>query len=189
MTLRILSAAAAAVLIAACAEQPDTADPAANGAVAVDLPQPSGPPLVQQAQEEEAGLTAPPRPGWESAGSGEGTSLRLVDAEGTPRLSIACVAGPPRLVANVPSFTPVGSEDRFTLGLGTEPVTLVADPTDQEDRPGVTGEAPVPPNISTLLRDAARISIVYGYQRSGPHDPPPAELRAALGAACDDLRS
>jgi hypothetical protein len=148
-----------------------------------DMPVPSGPPVVQQVDEMEP--VAPPTTGqaWESVASGGGTALRLTEPDGNVLMSIACLSGPRRLVVTVPSFAAVGSEDRFSFGIDREPVTLVADPTEQRP-PGVTGEGAVPENFGDLIEGSKRISANYGNQKAGPHPAPPAELRKALVKAC-----
>jgi hypothetical protein len=149
---------------------------------AVETPVPSGPPVAQQVD------AAPPAtpgaklaPAWEAAASGDGTALRLTGADGGLMMSLACLSGPARLVATVPSFAPIGSEDRFSLGLGSEPVTLVADPTRQGDK-GVSAEGPAPDKA--LLEDAETVSALYGTQQLGPVPAPPKELKALLAKAC-----
>lgn len=178
---------AALAALAACGDEP-APNRAGNKTAPVGLPEPSGPPVVQQAQPDAAGPSADSAPAWESIASGEGTALRLTAPDGGLRMSIACLARPGRLVANVPGFSPIGSEDRFALALGNEPVTLVADPTRQQARLGVTGEGAIPDNLEALLRGADEVGALYGTQRSGPHAPPPAELVATLTEACADLR-
>lgn len=149
----------------------------------LDVPVPSGPPVVQQV--DESAPAAPTRAGaaWESVASGGATAVRLTEPGGKLLMSIACVAAPLRLVVSVPSFSAIGSEDRFSFGIDQEPVTLVADPTRQK-RPGVTGEGDVPEDLSALLRGAKQFSALYGTQKAGPYPAPPEALREALSEAC-----
>lgn len=155
-------------------------EPAADGAV--ELPAPSGPPVVQQV-EADAPHPEPAAPGlrWESVSAGDGGSLRLIAPGGDLLMSLACASG--KLVAHVPAFAPIGSEDRFSLALGEEPITLVADPTDQAER-GVTGKGAVPADFADLIARANRVGAVYGSQRSGPHEAPPEAQSRAFAAAC-----
>lgn len=172
--------------LAACGSE--TEPEADNVAAPVDLPQPSGPPIVQQVQPDAAaGPSTRLGLGWESVASGEGATLRLNNPDGSLRMSIACLADPGRLVVAVPSFTPIGSEDRFAFAVGNEPVTLVADPTRQRPGAGVTGEGPIPDDLASLLAGANEIGALYGTQRVGPHIPPPAELAGGFAEACADL--
>src|SRR3546814_17825835 len=99
-------------------------------------------------------------------------------------MSIACLDDPARLVVQVPAFEPVMSEDRFALGLGAEPVTLVADPYEQELQTGVRGEGPVPENFAALLDEAAEVRALYGAQQAGPHPAPQSALKERLVDAC-----
>lgn len=149
----------------------------------VDLPQPSGPPVAQQADAVPS--TAPERnaPAWETAASGEGTALRLVEPGGRLLLSIACLGTPPRLVVTAPGFTSIGSEDRFSLGLGEEPVTLVADVA-RTSETGVAAEAPPPPEFGERLQDAREISALYGTQQIGPVAAPSDALKEPLARSC-----
>jgi hypothetical protein len=109
--------------------------------------------------------------------------LRLVE-RGDARMEVACLASPARLTVEVPGFTAIGSEDRFSLGLGEEPVTLVADLS----RPnGVAAEGPIPANLEALLRNAGQVTALYGTQRIGPVEPPPPQLIDAFAEACERL--
>jgi hypothetical protein len=138
---------------------------------------------VQQVDEMEPAAPPAAGPAWESVASGAATAVRLTETGGNVLMSIACLSSPRRLVVTVPSFTPIGSEDRFSFGVDQEPVTLVADPTKQR-QPGVTGEGPVPENFGDLLQSAEQISAHYGNQKAGPHPAPPEALRKALAKAC-----
>jgi hypothetical protein len=120
---------------------------------------------------------------WESTVGSEGMSLRLVRPGGALVMSLACRRSPARLVAAVPAFTPIGSEERFSLGLGEEAVTLVADLANR-NRPGVIGEGAVPSEIESLLESAAQLSASYGNQTSGPHAAPQTELKEQFAKAC-----
>ena len=117
--------------------------------------------------------------------------------DGTQRLTIACLGSPKRLVVNAPDFEPVMSEDRFAFGVGEEPVTLVANPYQQDVRPGVTGEGPVPGDFAELLDEAlvgmasgallegaGDVRALYGSQQAGPYPAPPAALKEQLVKAC-----
>ena len=170
-----------AALLCGCSQQP-ASEPVT--AAPEDILQTSGPPRPERP-------TAPPptaevpTAAWVSVASGEGAALRLLSADGSLVLSVACLAGPTRLAVNVPGFEPVMSEDRFAFSLGEEPVTLVANPYEQDARPGVTGEGPVPDNFEALLNAAGDVRALYGSQQTGPHAPPPPELRRLLAEGCD----
>jgi len=173
---------AGAALLWGCSEQPASAP---VGAAPEDIPQTSNLPAPRRKKPTTSPPTAAlPAPAWVSVASGEGAALRLMSADGSLVLSIACLAGPTRLAINVPGFEPVMSEDRFAFGLGEEPVTLVANPYEQDARPGVTGEGPVPDNFEALLNAAGDVRALYGSQQTGPHAPPPPELRRLLAKGC-----
>ena len=143
-----------------------------------ELPEPSGPPIVQQVEpeEEKPAVAAPAESGWTATGGG----LQLIDA-GKTALTIRCTNG--KLVVHAPSFTPIGSEDRFAFGLGDEPVTMVADPTRQPG-PGVTAETPVPDNLESLWRNAGQMRALYGTQQVGPIAAPPPALADPFLQSC-----
>lgn len=162
-----------AFAIAACGPAPDPGQPDT-------LPTPSGPPLAQQSAPRPVQPAGADPIQWETVVQGPATTLRLVES-GATRLQMTCVGGPARLVVNAPGFEAIGSEDRFSLGLGDRPVTLVAD---LRARPGVTAETPMPENLPEFLRDARRVSAHYGQQRVGPFAPPPPELVRAFVGAC-----
>ena len=168
------------LLLAACG---GSAQPQANENV--DVPEPSGPPIAQQA-DAPAAPSLPSAPAWESAASGEGTALRLTEPGGGLLLSIACLGSPPRLTATAPGFSPIGSEDRFSLGLGQEPVTLVANL--QHRGGGVAAEGPPPEKFEALLGRASQISALYGSQRIGPVPAPPEALKQVLVKACAPIQ-
>lgn len=164
------------LLLAGCGPEPQPAQPDM-------LPTPSGPPLAQQAAPPPAQPAAPAGPHWEGAVRGAATALRLVEG-GAVRMEMACLDAPARLAVEVPGFTVIASEDRFALGLGNEPVTLVAD---IERREGVAAEAPIPANLEDLLDAADQVTALYGTQRVGPVAPPPPRLVDAFAQACRAL--
>lgn len=172
---------AAAALVSCSGEAPDTKRQPAEQP---DIPQASGPPVPDQEPPPTAPTPAPAM-AWESVAGGVGTELRLTGKDGNVRMSIACMGNPPRLVVNVPEFRPVMSEDRFALGLGSEPVTLVANPYEQETRPGVTGEGSVPDNLSAFVDAAGEVRALYGAQQTGPYPAPSRELKQLLVEACE----
>ena len=166
------AAAALLVLASACGGSPEQRE----GDGKVDVPQPSGPPVVQQIQKEERG------PKWRSAEGSEGPVLILND-QGWMLMSIECLNDPARLVVSVPGFTPIGSEDRFSLGIGSEPVTLVVDPT-RQPAAGLVAEGAAPATLGALLTSAREISALYGTQQEGPHPAPSRELVSGFADRC-----
>ncbi|HEY0112598.1 MAG TPA: hypothetical protein VGB59_05530 [Allosphingosinicella sp.] len=174
--MRLSSAlAAAAVALAAC----ETREPeASNGLNAVDptaaaTPSPSTPP-AEKPKESAAG--------WDLQSSGEGAALVLLSTPGRAAIRLFCPAGEDRLLVNVPSFKPVGSEERLSFGSGGEATALVADTRGDRQRGGVSGTGTVPADLQALIRGP--ISASYGAQASGPHPAPPPELARGFVAAC-----
>lgn len=119
---------------------------------------------------------------WDLVQDGEGAVLSFAGATGEPKLRLFCPAGGDRLVVNVASFQPIASEERLSFGQGGEVVALVADPSGDRLRGGVTAEAPTPSNLLALL--SGQVSASYGAQESGPHPTPPAALVNPFVEAC-----
>jgi hypothetical protein len=156
--------------------------PEAEKIATADIPVPSGPPIIQQAEGDVPDTAVEGEPRWESATGSNGTGIKWVGDGGLAEMSIFCPEAGKKLVVSVPAFTPIGSEDRFSLALGQEPVTLVADPTRQKQ--GVTAEGAVPDGFPDLLEKAKQIGARYGNQQIGPHPAPPKALLEALAKEC-----
>jgi hypothetical protein len=161
--------------LASCGPEPQPAQPDT-------LPTPSGPPVPQAAPQPPGPATAA-APMWESVVQGDAMVLRLVEGADV-RMEMACLASPARLAVEVPGFTVIASEDRFSLGLGAEPVNLVADISRTE---GIAAEGPIPGNLKQLLDRAKQVSALYGAQQVGPVPPPPPGLVGAFAEACKKL--
>ena len=121
---------------------------------------------------------------WDLQSSGEGVALVLLDGSGSTALRLFCAADGDDLLVNVPSFRPVGSEERLSFGSDGEVVALVADTSGDRQRGGVSGTGPVPQNLAQLV--AGQIAVNYGSQNSGPHAAPPVQQARAFAAACAD---
>ncbi len=139
--------------------------------------------MAQQADAVPSDTPQQPEPMWETAVSADGMGLRLVNAEGKLLLSIACLGSPRRLQVAAPGFSPIGSEDRFSLGLGDDPVTLVAD-LKQPKKAGVIAEAPAPADFGERLQRVDRLTAFYGTQQIGPVPSPSDALKETLARAC-----
>lgn len=133
--------------------------------------------------EPEASAELPsavPETGW----TGDGGDLVLHDEAGTQLLRLGCSAGPPvELRARFGRFTPIGSEERLSLGLGEEVVTMVAQVVGAEG-PGLIASTRYDAALGTALEQAGSISARYGNQNFGPVGPPDASLVRELLAAC-----
>ncbi|MDR7101389.1 hypothetical protein [Croceicoccus sp. BE223] len=127
----------------------------ACGAPAPDSDDPITPdPPVATASANPAASASPPSsvPGkWNMVSSGEGDGLFFGVVEGEPaKVHLFCPNGAaPRegLLVNVNAFTPVGSEERMSFGSGGTVVTLVADPSGDARRGGVSVTGPVPAEL------------------------------------------
>ncbi|MEO7540985.1 MAG: hypothetical protein ABIS66_03445 [Sphingomicrobium sp.] len=112
----------------------------------------------------------------------DGSSLALLNATGGTAIRLFCRAGKNLMLVNVPSFKPIASEERLSLGTGGNVVALVADPRGDTLRGGVSGSGPVPDDLKALV--AGPVSASYGAQRSGPHPAPPPNLARAFVTTC-----
>lgn len=127
-------------------------------------------------------------PAWSAAfrASGAGAALTLSDDSG-PVLRLACTRGPATLVAYAERLSPIGSEERFSLGLDDDPVVLVADLSGRVER-GVEASAPLTPELIGRLRAARTVGASYGAQTLGPApldvDP---EARRRFVDACREI--
>ena len=155
-----LSAFGAALLIAGCGESSGGGNSETNSA----------------AQPASQGPT------WAFEGDGGGAMLALARTSGEVEIRIGCRSDARELLVNAPSFRPVGSEERMTVGSGGTAETLVANPSGDRVRGGVTATGRVPDNLEALL--SGEIGANYGSQDSGPHPPLPSELLRRFVAAC-----
>ena len=119
---------------------------------------------------------------WDLQSSGEGVALALAGSGDTVVVRLFCAAGAKELIVNVPAFRPIGSEERMSFGSGGDAHVLVADPSGDAQRGGVTGSGAVPAGLAALI--SGPVSVSYGAQASGPHPAPPANLAAAFVGAC-----
>lgn len=136
------------------------------------------------APRKQAGSATAGEARWNLQSSGEGVALALLDGSGKTMVRLFCPAGSHRLLVNVPSFTPVGSEERMSLGSGGEVVALVADSSGDAQRGGVSATGPVPDSLALLIGGGPAIN--YGAQNSGPHPAPPGQAVRAFAAACSE---
>lgn len=161
---------AAALVAASCSSQSDP-PPSGNSATAGQSP--SG---------AESGSSGAPGE-WQILSSGEGDAL-IVGDEARPIVRLYCEAGSKQLLVNVPAFDPIGSEERLSLGSGPTVVALVADPSGDSQRGGVSGVGPVPDELGQIL--SGRIGVSYGAQSVSPSDAPPPHLARDFVSACTD---
>ena len=138
-------------------------------------------PRAEPQPEVEAELpSAVPEPGWIS----DDGDLVMHDEEGKQLLRLGCSAGPPvELMARFGGFEPIGSEERLSLGLGEEIVTMVAQVSGAAG-PGLIATTRYSAAIAADLEEAGSISASYGTQTFGPVGPPRAEQIGELLTAC-----
>ena len=143
---------------------------------------------AQEPSQSNAGSPEPSEPAkgaelrWDLQSSGEGVALALLSGSGSTAMRLFCPAARNQLLVNVPSFRPIGSEERLSFGSGGEVVALVADPRGDAQRGGVSGSGAVPGNLAALV--SGPVSASYGAQSSGPHPVPPGQLARAFLRAC-----
>jgi|GEM_PF-629963 len=174
---------AAALALAACeSREPDpTSGNAADSAAPAAAAGTSAPDAAGANQAvAKAGDTAR----WDLQSSGEGAALVLPTSAGGTAIRLFCPSRSGRILVNVPSFRPVGSEERLSFGSDGNAHALVADTRGDRQRGGVTGAGAVPADLGALV--GGPISASYGAQRSGPHPAPPPDLARGFVAACTE---
>ena len=107
------------------------------------------------------------------------TDGQMKDAD----LRLVCAVGQGFLVL-LPKLTPVGSEERLTLGAGDIAHGLVAKAAD----PGVQATGPIDDELLSVFESGAPIAVNHGAQNAGPYEPP-AALRRAFADSCRKLRA
>lgn len=123
---------------------------------------------------------------WDLESSGEGVAL-VFPASGVTSIRLLCPAGQGRNLINVPSFSPVASDERLTFGGGTTAEALVADTHGDQQRGRVSATARVPRNLTALI--GGPISASYGAQHIGPHPAPSKALARDFIAACGESKA
>ena len=166
------------LLLAACtAEVPQEAPAAAETNVEM-APVPTRPSSAEPPPASPARAA-----GWRLTRGEGGTALDHHDGAGARVATLFC-AGDGQLIVNIPSFKPVASEERMSIGAGGIVTALVADTAGDAARGGVSGEGPVPSELPAMLTAGEPIRVNYGYQDLGGLAPvPEAEARSFL-AAC-----
>lgn len=127
----------------------------------------------------------PRRPSWTLRRSGEGAALTLLAPGGTATIQLFCSAAERRLLVNVPSFKPIGSEERLSFGSGGQAIVLVADTRGDHERGGITGSGAIPDELKELIWNPIHAS--YGAQHSGPHPAPPSEAAGPFLSVCGEI--
>jgi hypothetical protein len=127
-----------------------------------------------------------PATGWDLGSSGEGSGLSLNAPGGKRVVTLFCPAGSGDLLVNVPAFRPIGSEERMSFGAGGAAITLVADPSGDRLRGGVSGTGAQPAELEAVLTGSAPLSVSYGAQTGGPWALPPKDLSRTFLAGCRD---
>lgn len=150
--------------------------------------------LVAAACERQERQAAPPPPTpaeapapegpWRlEASATAGAALVFADADGVERLRLICRRGPAEFVAQAPDVTPIGSEERFTLGFGDELFTMVADVS--SGLPFVEAKAPLTAELIAALRSGRPVAANYGATNLGPHPGPATQVGEVFAKACE----
>lgn len=126
----------------------------------------------------------PAQAGWSLVSSDEGVTLRL-EQDGGLTASLACLRAPARLQAATDRFTPVMSEDRFTIGAGGEAYALAAD-LEAGREEGVEAFGDIPADLLDRLQTGGEIAFNYGAQNLGPF---PAVTEADITAFVAECRA
>lgn len=124
---------------------------------------------------------------WVLVEGDEGAALSLLGEGERQVFHIACLADPSRLQVIVSEVTPIGSEDRLTLGAGGDAFAMAADL--EHTGPGVLAEGPIDPAFLEDLSRSEEISAMYGSQQVGPYPAPTSDDRSAFVLQCRALAS
>lgn len=166
--MKFVSGPAVAAVLALCACSP--------------AEEPAPPPPAPAAEAPPPPANTQPGLSWGTASNGEGIALILSDASGAPILRLGCIRNPALMTLSVDGFTPIGSEERLTVGLDDTLFVFVADPA--ASGPSVQAEADISTDFLDRLEGATAIRAIYGTQTLGPHRPPPAGVAAGFAAEC-----
>lgn len=161
-----------ALALAACNPAPPADDAAAA---------PTAPVTPAQAPPAQA-PPAPASPQWALQPATAGAALLLKSPTGERIIALTCAAAGQQLHINVPTFKPIGSEERLSFGSGGAVEALVADFRGDRQLGGVSAQGAVPANLAALI--AGPLSASYGAQTSGPHLAVPRDLTGQFVAAC-----
>lgn len=168
--------AASSLLMFACDAAPEAPGAGSNETAAAPAP------AVPVAKNRGAAAAR-----WDLQSGGEGVALALLAGSGEATVRLFCPAGEGLLLVNVPAFRPVASEERLSFGSARAVVALVADTAGDTRRGGVSGTGAMPDDLAALVDGP--VGVNYGYQNSGPHPAPPADLARTFVAACREGRS
>lgn len=164
MSLRGLIAAAATLGLAACQERAAHPEPAPAAPA-------QAPPAAEQPAER-----------WSlQASAAAGAAVILSDASGE-RLRIACRRNPADLFVSAPALTPIGSEERLTLGAGDELAVLVVEQGLPEGAPLQAVGAMSPAWVEAMAAGRP-VAVSYGAQQVKAPELP-ADVRAAFAQGC-----
>lgn len=146
-------------------------------------PAPAGPAEAAPGSPSEP---APPKASETPAAPATAERLAFVDAGGTPRLLLDCLATPrPMLQATVAGFEKIGSEDRLTVGAGNEAFALVADLS--APGPGVVASGAIDRDLLRRIADGQPVRAVYGAQSVGPLQPADGIAPGGFVVRCREL--
>lgn len=161
----------ATLMLAACGE---AAGPVPDGTASPD-PAPVSP------------ASPPPvAPHWTLRDDATSAALTLQDGRGAVTIALSCAVGAHELRVDVPAFTPIGSEDRLSIGSDGAVEALVARlGHEAEKNTGVTATGAVPQNLASLI--AGPLAASYGAQSSGPHPAIPQAWQTAFVARCQKV--
>lgn len=177
---------AAMLALAAC----DSSAPRADEPITPDPPAATATPTPAATASTGAPAPAPVAGKWDMVASGEGDGLFFGAVEGEPaQIHLFCAnegtnLGSGMILVNVPSFQPVASEERMSFGSGGSVFTLVADPSGDAQRGGVSGTGPVPGALRAILTGGVRAN--YGSQYLGTLPAVPGDVADAFVRGCND---
>ena len=101
-------------------------------------------------------------------------------------LSLVCARGDGIMVV-ARAFKPIGSEERLSIGAGSDAFALVAVAAEDPHGPFVRATGAAEPGLLAALESGQPISASYGAQRYGPITTPPPALARAFADTCRKL--
>lgn len=140
------------------------------------------PPAEPSEKPPPAAIQPKPTP-WSLMATGAGLAL-IHAVDGRETLRLYCTTDG-QLGAHAPMLSDIGSEERFSLGVGDRIVVLVAASTDGE--PGVTASAGLEEEQLAVLSGEAGVMAAYGASTVGPLPAVPEALRTSFVGSCRSI--
>jgi len=143
----------------------------------------------ETASQADTSNNAPAKPAWRFEAIANQYRAAWGNAGSVDTITIGCDTDRRELVTYVSNLRRIGSEERLTLGLGGDAITMVAENLERvEDKNPIRASIGIPDNIDVLLASREPISGRYGNQEIGPFPPLPPSVARDLANACHVLQ-